>query len=120
MKTDYIELAEEQKIFFKFKKPGYDKLVIFDLDETLIHVKRDKDDIGMDDNNIDDDFEPEEEISVIDSDGENIGASFSIRPFVKECLEFANRYYEVAIFTAGQKSFADPIIDFLDPTRKLV
>jgi len=32
---------------------------------------------------MDDDFEPEEEISVIDSDGENIGASFSIRPFVQ-------------------------------------
>ena len=47
MKTDYIELAEEDKIFFKFKKPNVDKLVIFDLDETLIHVKRDKDDFGM-------------------------------------------------------------------------
>lgn len=69
---------------------------------------------------MDDYFEPEEEISVIDSEGENIGASFSVRPFVKECLEFANKYYEVGIFTAGQKSFADPIIDFLDPTGTLV
>ena len=37
MKTDYIELAEEHKYHFKFTKPGFDKLVIFDLDETLIH-----------------------------------------------------------------------------------
>ena len=59
MKTDYIELAEEEKIPFSFKKPGFDKLVIFDLDETLIHVKRDKDDIGGDED-LDDDFEPEE------------------------------------------------------------
>lgn len=47
MKTDYNELPEDQKIMFQFKKPGFDKFVIFDLDETLIHVKRDKDDIGM-------------------------------------------------------------------------
>ena len=47
MKTDYNELTEDQKIIFEFKKPNVDKLVIFDLDETLIHVKRDKDDDGM-------------------------------------------------------------------------
>lgn len=32
-------IPEEKKIDFKFKKPGFDKLLIFDLDETLIHTK---------------------------------------------------------------------------------
>ena len=32
-------IPEEKKIDFKFKKKGFDKLLIFDLDETLIHTK---------------------------------------------------------------------------------
>lgn len=32
-------IPEEKKIDFKFKKTGFDKLLIFDLDETLIHTK---------------------------------------------------------------------------------
>ena len=36
------EISEEQKIEFKFKKEGFNKLIIFDLDETLIHCKRDE------------------------------------------------------------------------------
>lgn len=31
------DLDHEQMIDFKFKKPGFNKLIIFDLDETLIH-----------------------------------------------------------------------------------
>jgi hypothetical protein len=34
-------IAEANKIDFKFKKLGFTKLLIFDLDETLIHTKRD-------------------------------------------------------------------------------
>ena len=90
------------------------KLLIFDLDETLIHVKRrlvgedDGDDSGSD-------FEPDVEIPVYDPHTEvNITASFSIRPFTKECLEFANKYFEVAVFTAGNEWFASPILDHLD------
>jgi len=39
-----MEIPEEDKIEFKFTKPGFNKLVIFDLDETLIHTKRKGDD----------------------------------------------------------------------------
>lgn len=40
--TNIPEITEEQKVKFEFKKPGYNKLLIFDLDETLIHVKREE------------------------------------------------------------------------------
>ena len=40
-KNMYTPLKDQQKIDFKFKKKGFKKLLIFDLDETLIHVKRD-------------------------------------------------------------------------------
>lgn len=34
-------IREEDKINFRFTKPGHDKLLIFDLDETLIHSIQD-------------------------------------------------------------------------------
>lgn len=36
----YDPMPEERKINFKFKKPGCKKLLLFDLDETLIHLQR--------------------------------------------------------------------------------
>lgn len=36
------ELTSDQVIEFKFKKPGFTKLLIFDLDQTLIHSPRDQ------------------------------------------------------------------------------
>lgn len=39
-----VEVCEEEKIEFKFKKPGFSKLIIFDLDETLIHRIRKEED----------------------------------------------------------------------------
>lgn len=34
------KIKDEEKIKLKFKKKGFKKLLLFDLDETLIHVKR--------------------------------------------------------------------------------
>jgi hypothetical protein len=36
-------IEEADRIDFKFKKPGFTKLLIFDLDETLIHSLRSED-----------------------------------------------------------------------------
>lgn len=35
-------IEEDKKVKFSFKKKGFKKLLIFDLDETLIHCKRDE------------------------------------------------------------------------------
>jgi len=34
----YKPIPQEGKMNFKFKKSGFNKLLLFDLDETLIHV----------------------------------------------------------------------------------
>jgi len=34
----FPKVTESRKIDFEFKKPGFTKLIIFDLDETLIHT----------------------------------------------------------------------------------
>jgi hypothetical protein len=44
----FPKIPDCKKINFKFKKPGFTKLLIFDLDETLIHTKRTSDDLDED------------------------------------------------------------------------
>jgi hypothetical protein len=60
--VEYLEIADDKKINFKFKKPGFKKLVIFDLDETLIHCRRDKDEVDSEEEA--DYFDADEEISI--------------------------------------------------------
>lgn len=45
---------------------------------------------------------------------------FSIRPYAVECLKQANLHYEVAVFTAGNHWYANPILDYLDPKKELI
>ena len=42
-------VSEVEKIDFRFKKAGFNKLLIFDLDETLIHMKRDEEELELED-----------------------------------------------------------------------
>ena len=42
------------------------------------------------------------------------------RPFVTYFLETISQHYEIAIFTASEKDYADAIINKLDPERKLI
>jgi len=51
---------------------------------------------------------------------ELINTSFSIRPYALDCLKVANELYEVAVFTAGYDWYADPILDYIDPTGELI
>lgn len=39
-KNKIERMKDEEKVKLKFKKKGFKKLLLFDLDETLIHVKR--------------------------------------------------------------------------------
>jgi CTD small phosphatase-like protein 2 len=42
-----------------------------------------------------------------------------LRPYIFECLEEANKLFQVGVFTASHKSYADAILDFIDPENKL-
>jgi hypothetical protein len=70
----------------------------------------------------DENFEPDIEIPILDpQSGLCITcAKFSLRPYTRECLQFANKYFEVGVFTAGKQWFANPIIDHIDPSHKLI
>ena len=65
--------------------------LILDLDETLIHFF----------------FTPS-------------GGAFLIRPHCFEFLEEMSTIFDIAIFTAGMKDYADSILDILDPNKKWI
>ena len=102
------------KIDFKFKKKGFKKLLLFDLDETLIHIW------GRDPTQ-EEGFHPDIQIPILDPETNEIEYfGLSIRPYVRDCLKYANKHYEVGIFTASHKWFAEQILDFLDPDKTLI
>lgn len=108
-------IEEENKINFRFKKRGYDKLIIFDLDETLIHSIRE------DGEELTNNLVSIQAVSIHDPEiDENFLNEFYIRPHLKTCLEEVNKKYEVAVFTVSEQYYADPIIDIIDPDGTLI
>lgn len=73
-------------------KPGFKKLLIFDLDETLIHCQREE--LLTDPNDEDEDefkFVPEIWIDITTpATGEVVKTGFTIRPYALDCLRAAN------------------------------
>ena len=67
--------------------------LVLDLDETLIHY--------------------------VDN-GDSNESYFLIRPFCDKFLKEMAQYYEVVIFTAGVKEYADWVVDQLDPKKELI
>lgn len=87
----------------------FQKTIIFDMDETLIHCV---DDI--------DEEKPQHIIDIEFEDNEIVQAGINIRPFAFECLKSAKELFQVVVFTASHKSYADAVLDFLDPENELI
>ena len=91
-------------------KPNIKKTIIFDLDETLAHCVRQENPARV----------PDVYLDINLASGKVLKAGFNVRPFTKECLELVNEHYEVIVFTASHKWYADVIIDYIDPTGTLI
>jgi CTD small phosphatase-like protein 2 len=91
-------------------KPGIKKTIIFDLDETLAHYVREKNP-GR---------EPDVFLNIKGQSGKEITIGINIRPYTRECLEKVNEDFEVVVFTASAKAYADVILDYIDPEKKLI
>ena len=92
-----------------FTKPGIRKTIIFDLDETLAHCVRQENPARI----------PDVYLNITVMTGKVLKAGFNVRPFTRECLELVNKYFEVIVFTASHKWYADVILDYIDPEKKV-
>lgn len=86
------------------------KMIIFDLDETLAHCVRQENPNRP----------PDVHLNINLVSGKILKAGFNIRPYTKECLEMVNKHFEVVVFTASHKWYADVILDYIDPEKKLI
>ena len=82
------------------------KLLIFDMDETLVAAKFQ--------GHIPNGFETNFSFAFKDSE-----ISVRKRPYMEESLETLAQYYEIIVFTAGEKEYADYILDQIDPQKKI-
>lgn len=79
------------------------KTLILDLDETLTHS-----------------VNPTENPSVTLKVSKDAQIGINIRPFALDLLKFVSTEFEVVIFTASQKKYADAILNYLDPDHCLI
>lgn len=86
------------------------RTLIFDLDETLIHAFDNQDEVGCD----------EVVLIKFHPDEDPVPVGVNIRPYARECLQAAAKFFQVIIFTASEQEYADPIIDLIDPDHKLI
>lgn len=82
------------------------KLLIFDMDETLVAAKFD--------HNKPANFEPS---FTYEFHGQTVYVRE--RPYLIDCLEKLLPHYEMIVFTAGVKDYADHILDHIDPENKI-
>jgi len=90
-KNDNTSNMEEPKEpYLKPINPKYKYTLVLDLDETLVHF-------------------------ISDDESDEKSAYIQIRPGAEEFIKDLSEYYEIVIFTAAQKNYADLVIDALDP-----
>jgi CTD small phosphatase-like protein 2 len=80
------------------------KTLIFDLDETLVHC------MGQRKGHI--------SVKILFPDSRECFAGINLRPYLAECLEAASQLFEVVVFTASRKFYADAVINHIDPEQK--
>lgn len=90
-----------------FLPPPTKPTLVLDLDETLVHCCRGLTQMAT---------LPD---MIVEFDGISTGR-VHFRPFVQIFLEVVSRTFEVVVFTASQQSYADQVIDALDPARALI
>ena len=106
-----LEKIQELKV--EFGPINRQKTLILDMDETLIHAKPK---IKGNEH-----FDPDFEITLTDDeDGSELVFMVKMRPGLVECLERLGEFYEIAVFTAAERTYATKIIKHFDPNGEYI
>ena len=120
------------------------KILVLDLDETLIHADFDEEfannknvkydteisffsEENFSNNKTDDDNNNDNDSTLTDDESKDYSNTkilntigIFLRPGLKKFLEQVSKYFEVGIFTASVPEYADAVINYLDPQNKLI
>lgn len=106
----YDTIVERPKTVNIDRKYPDRKLLLLDLDETLIHCTGDLSQMGKFDM----------EVDFINQDGIPLTGLLNVRPGARQFLERMAEHFEVAIFTASMKYYADRILRIIDPRKQFI
>jgi len=119
---DLPETPESELLFRrvnlkKAEKKFTNKTLVLDLDDTLVHTLSDKKVYSQKDlKNLE-----INSVSYIDpKKGLKAIAKYIIRPYALSFLQSIFPFYEIILFTASDQSYADSIIDKLDPDKTII
>ena len=104
---------QKSKVNFNFSKNQKNKLkkkiVLFDLDETLVHCTGD---INLKKETF------QHSIDIVLPGNKEVKVGINIRPYWKKTMKLIKRYYNIVVFTASHQAYADAVLDFMDPDKK--
>ena len=103
---NYTEFIEKNGIVLP-QPESERKTLILDLDETLIHADFDRI------------YQEFDAIINFIYNGEEVQVPIFIRPGLFEFLQLVSQNFEIFIFTASIKEYADAVLNFLDPENKI-
>eukprot|EP00501_MAST-03F_sp_TOSAG23-6_P001899 GSMAST32.ASY1.ANO1.1979.1 assembled CDS len=98
--------------FFIKCLPAYETLshtksLILDLDETLVHCSIDP--------------IPDADLTLsVDFGGQKYDIYVQKRPHIEQFLQVVSKHFEVTVFTASQRVYADKLLNIIDPNRQLI
>lgn len=58
-------------------------------------------------------------ITVNFPNGDTATAGLNFRPYFQECLKKASEMFQVIVFTASHKAYADVVLDMIDPHNEI-
>ena len=115
--TTQSEIESRKVQLKKVDKKLTNKTLILDLDDTLVHTLNEKKTYSQKDLNL---LEINSAFYIDPKKGLKSPVKYIIRPYALSFLQNIFPFYEIILFTASDQSYADSIIDKLDPEKNLI
>ena len=91
-------------------RPSDSKLLVLDLDETLIHFSSDENKAKY----------LQHQALYVSPTKKEIILRFNVRPHIEEFLQSMSQHYEICVFTASDMTYAKTMVNYIDPERKYI